>query len=99
MAEGLSLPTACAVPEEGWGVPTAVGGRWQVVGGKTPVGRRWQAAASTYHLRHTTYHIPHTAFLALSLWFGVNINSKNLGEGFSNPKFKFFCDVMHPSYG
>jgi hypothetical protein len=46
---------------------------------------------------------PHDArertFLTLSLWFCVDINSEDLGEGFSNPKLKFFCDVMHPSYG
>ena len=72
-----------------------VGGRWYVVcGGK---------AASNYQtpsgLPHTTYHLPHTLCLALSLWFCVDIYSEDLGEGFSNPKLKFFCDVMHAGYG
>ena len=37
--------------------------------------------------------------LALSLGFGVYINSNDLRESLSNPKLDFFGNVMHTAYG
>ena len=58
----------------------------------------WVASQAAYHIPsfcpRTKFHLRH-AFLG----FCVDIDSKNLGESSSNPKLKFLCNVMHPSYG